>query len=373
MRSLYIHIPFCVKKCIYCDFCSVNYTKNIAEVYVDALCGQIRKLDKDFYTIYIGGGTPTILDFRLIKQLLNELRVISKRAIEFTVEANPDSMTRDKIKLFQELGVNRISIGVQSLNNTKLSKLGRLHSAEKAFSSVYLAREEGFKNINIDLIFGVWQETMAEWKKDLGDAVKLPVTHISSYSLTYEKRTPLSKLLKKRKVVQIDDSLAAKMYEHTMNFLPKHNFLQYEISNFAKKGFECKHNCSYWKNEPYVGLGVSAVSYCEGQRMRNTSDIQKYISALKHAKSPVIYREKLSAKKSAKELAAIKIRTSEGINLGWFRQKTGFDFFDLEKNALSSLVSQKLLTCRKAGIKEAAICLTKKGFLFCDSVSTQLL
>lgn len=373
MNSLYIHIPFCIKKCAYCDFYSINYDKNLVENYIKVLTSQIHKIDCDFNTIYIGGGTPTILEARFMKSLLHALRKVSKKVTEFTIEANPDSITDDKIKLFLDYGVNRISIGVQSLNDVKLNKLGRLHSAKRAIDSVFLAKKNGIRNISIDLIFGVWQETIIEWKSELKGAVQLPITHISTYSLTYEKNTPISEFLKKGKIKELNDTETAAMYRYAMNFLPKNGYSQYEISNFAKKGYECKHNLSYWKNNPYVGLGAGAVSYCAGQRQKNVSDVQKYINTLERNKSVVTDREKLSPEKSARETAAIKIRTADGINREWFRKKTGFDIFKLEKKVLKCLEKQGLICYGKRGKLKDTLMLTRKGFLFCDLVSGELL
>jgi oxygen-independent coproporphyrinogen-3 oxidase len=238
---------------------------------------------------------------------------------------------------------------------------------------VSLAKKEGFKNIGIDLIFGVWQETLKNWEKELRQACNLGISHISSYNLTYEKHTPLFKKLKSKEIYPLSEENVCTMYKYTMSYLPKHGFLQYEISNFAKKGFECKHNLNYWQNNSYLGLGPSAVSYCAGVRQRNIAGIKEYIAKVMQKENPVSFKEKLIPQKRARETAALKIRTKEGINFHWFRQKTGFDFMNLEKNATEFLHRQRLVKYLKNNNQAGGICLTEKGFLFCDSVCAELL
>jgi oxygen-independent coproporphyrinogen-3 oxidase len=362
-----------VKKCIYCDFYSIGYEKALARAYIKAISKQIKLLDTNFHTIYIGGGTPTSLDGPLLCELLKALRGISKKCNEFTIEANPESLSQEKIKLLRGSGVNRISIGVQSLNNNKLNALGRVHNLGRAVESIYLAIKNGFSNINIDLIFGVWDETAANWQNELMAAVKLPVKHISCYSLTYERHTQLFKKAKSKVITPLPDSAAARMYKITMKYLPKNNFLQYEISNFAKRGFECKHNLNYWENNPYIGLGASAASYMNGVREKNISNVKEYVERIRKDKSVVFSAEKLSVKKSALETAAIKIRTKEGIDFNWFKKKTGFDFKILEEDALNLLTKEKLLKYNTKGNQRTGVRATEKGFLFCDYVCARLL
>jgi len=372
-KSLYIHIPFCAKKCIYCDFYSVGYNAQLASSYIETLVKQIKHLDEKFYTVYVGGGTPTSLDVALLKKLLKALSRISRNCTEFTAEANPESLSGDKIKLLRDFGVSRLSIGVQSLNDKKLKALGRIHNSNRAQEAVYLASRNSFTNLSIDLIFGVWGETLDDWRNELMLAAKLPVRHISCYSLTYERPTPLFKKLKAKIITQLPDSVCAKMYKLTMGYLPKKEFLQYEISNFARCGFECKHNLNYWENNPYLGVGASAASFLNGVRTKNISNIEDYIKRVRKEKSVVSSQEKLSAKKSALETAAIKIRTKEGIDFNWFREKTGFDFTVVEKDALGLLIKEKLLKYHISHKQQTGVAATKKGFLFCDYVSAQLL
>jgi oxygen-independent coproporphyrinogen III oxidase len=371
MESLYIHIPFCQSRCGYCDFYTTIYKRDIAVSFVSVLAEQIKRLDYNFETIYIGGGTPTILDIDLIEKLLKELKRLTGAVKEFTIEANPDSLNEDKLKLFSNYPVNRISIGCQSFSDFKLNFLGRVHSAKQAISSIEKAKKKGFDNISMDLIYGLPMESYELWQEDLSIATKLPVTHLSAYMLTYEKGTNLSRSLEKGKISPLSSDKVVWMYKQMIDYFTKNKFFQYEISNFSKKGFKSIHNSNYWENKSYLGLGPSACSFVSGKRQRNISSLPKYIKAAKEKKKIWEYSEKLSASAAAKETAALKIRTTEGVGFNWFRQKTGFDLLKLEQKVLPELFQEKLvenISLGKKGIK-----LTRKGVLFADTVSSAFL
>ena len=371
--SLYIHIPFCKKKCLYCDFYSAASQERLASDYIQVLIKQIREIGAPVSSIYIGGGTPSVLGINLLGPLLKSLKKILTPGIEFTIEVNPESFSKKSAELFLVNGVNRLSVGLQSFDDQKLKKLGRIHNCRKAQEAVYLAQSSGFKNISIDLIFGLWDERLPDWKKELQKAVSLPVTHISAYSLTYEKGTALSKMLKKGLIKPLEDEAVAGMYEYAVDFLEGRGFKRYEVSNFSQSGYICRHNFSYWKNEPYIGLGPSAVSYIDGVRKKNIPDVKEYIARIKKGGSVIKSQEKLYDVQKAKETAALKIRTKEGINLEWFKEKTGFDFLRLEKASIIGLQEKELIDYEKKDGKIKRVSLTKKGFLFCDIVSSELL
>ncbi|MBP7089024.1 MAG: radical SAM family heme chaperone HemW [Candidatus Omnitrophica bacterium] len=373
-NSLYIHIPFCRQKCPYCDFYSINYDNELANSYLKALIQQIDTVNNNFTTLYIGGGTPSVLSFNLLKILLKSLSKLSKKAKEFTIEANPESLDEDKIKLFLDNGVTRLSLGVQSLSDMKLKKLGRIHFADKGRKSILLAKKEGFKNISTDLIFGLPEESLESWAKELKEVVRLPLNHISVYSLTYEKNTLFFKELQKKKIKPLNDEIAAKMYKLAMAYLPKKGFRQYEVSNFAKRGFICRHNYNYWQNKPYLGLGSSAVSFLQGQRLRNPKPIEDYIVKVNKGLNPALFIEKLSPLRHAKETAALKIRTKEGIDFAWFKKECGYDFLTIEAKVLTKLIRERLLKYKKSSVgKRTGIFLTEKGFLFADTVASYFL
>lgn len=371
--SLYIHIPFCKKKCLYCDFYSLASWENLALGYIDVLIKQIRQIAAPVSSIYIGGGTPSVLGVNLLGKLLKSLKKIITQRIEFTVEVNPESFSKKTAELLLENGVNRLSLGLQSFDDQKLKKLGRIHDCRNAREAVCLAQKSGFKNISIDLIFGLWDEELSAWQKELQAAVSLPVKHISAYSLTYEKSTALSKILKQGLIKPLEGEVCAGMYEYAVDFLQARGFKRYEVSNFARGGYICRHNFSYWKNEPYIGLGPSAASYLAGVRSKNISDVKEYIVRIKKGSSVIKSQEKLSDVQKAKETAALKIRTKEGVSLEWFKKKTGSDFLGLEKASITGLREKELIDYEKKDGKIKRVSLTHKGFLFCDIVSSELL
>jgi len=370
--SLYIHIPFCKQKCPYCDFYSVISGKAVQN-YIDALTVQITGLKGKFSTIYIGGGTPTVLPISPLIKLLKSLTKHVNSQTEFSFEANPESIDEDKLKVLKDYGVNRLSIGVQSLNDQKLTKLGRIHDVRCAINSVYLAKDCGFDNIGVDLIYGVWGETFKCWSEELKKGVNLPVKHISCYSLSYEPGTKICAQKNIRKVIPLDEANVADMYKLAIDFLPKHKFKHYEISNFAQESFFCRHNLNYWNNCPYLGLGASAVSYQSGVRRKNVCDLDEYIERVEKRLPLDESKEKLSSLSKAKETAALKIRVKEGIEFLWFKKNTGFDFLKLEKEALKKLIKDGLISYQKENNKICGISLTRKGFLFCDIVSANFL
>ena len=366
--ALYIHIPFCRQKCLYCDFYSAQYVEDLANSYIAIILKQIGELNQNFSSIYIGGGTPSVLSRDLLDKLLSGLKRFIAADMEFTIEVNPESVDEEKLKLFIAKGVNRISIGVQSFDNKKLKPLGRIHNAKQASEAIELSKKSGFKNISIDVIFGVAGGDLKAWHAELGKAIGCGCQHISSYSLSYEKDTPLFRMKEKKVITPLDDEAAAEMYKYTMSYLPSAGFKHYEVSNFAKPGFECKHNLNYWDNNPYVGLGPSAVSYIGGVRSENVKDVKEYIDRFNKDEDLAISREELAPIQMAKETASVKIRTKEGISYDWFKNKTGFSFLELEKEALEAFAEQGLIEYNKKCIR-----LTDKGFLFSDTVSSTLL
>jgi len=372
-NSLYVHIPFCKRKCIYCNFYSRIYKENEAADYLDAILLELGKLTEPFETVYIGGGTPTAFSLPLLKKFMQGLARISKDSVEFTFEANPESADRDRMKMLLDYGVNRLSIGVQSLRDEKLKSLGRIHDADEAITSVTAAQRIGFENISIDLIFGLSGEKPEKWKKELEEAVRLPVKHISCYELTYEKGTPLFGMLENKVIAPLEDDAVANMYEVAIDELALRGLKQYEVSNFAKPGFESHHNMNYWKNSSYLGLGASAFSYDGETRSRNVSDACEYTRLVRGGKNVTEFSEKLPPERRAKETAAIKIRTREGINFNWFREKTGYDLESLAKKAIPKLIDEGLIRYIRKEDEVTGIGLKRKGFLFCDTVSSSLL
>lgn len=372
--SLYIHIPFCRRRCLYCDFYSTVYDGSLASSYIDCLCDQIEEIEQPaFSTIYIGGGTPTVLSEKLLDKLMKSLGRKASEECEFTIEANPESLDRSMTDLLLRHGINRLSIGVQSLYDRKLKKLGRVHNSARAVESVITASKLGLHNISIDLIYGVSGESLATWQGDLEEATGLPVKHVSAYSLTYEKGTPLYEALSNKSIEPLEDEIVGCMYELAIDKLSLRGIKQYEVSSFAKEGYKCRHNLNYWENGEYMGLGASAVSYIDGVRAKNIADLAGYVRRYDESKSLIESSEKLSPIRRAKETAAIKIRTKDGIDFEWFKSKAGYDLRSLEGKVIEDLISRDLIKYLKDGDSIKGIRLKRKGFLFCDSVSSALL
>ena len=374
--GLYIHVPFCREKCLYCDFYSALYSETLADSYISVILNELQGLNRGFSSIYIGGGTPSILNPGLLDKLLAGLKKFITPGMEFTIEANPESVDSEKLKLFLDKGVNRISMGVQSFDDKKLKLLGRIHDAKGAMDAIELSKKSGFGNISIDMIFGSSGEDLKAWQLELEKAAGCAARHISCYSLSYEKGTPLFRMREKNRIVALDDDVLAEMYGYTMSYLPSKGFDHYEVSNFSKPGFECAHNLNYWDNLPYIGLGPSAVSYIDGTRSENVRDVEEYIDRYVKGVSLITYSENLSGIRMARETSAVKIRTRQGIDYDWFKNKTGFDFEDtLEKGILDELSKDALLEYKIDELtrEKRGIMLTEKGFLFSDTVSSAFL
>jgi len=331
---LYIHIPFCIRKCIYCDFLSVTYDESYAKEYVDALCKEL-VLKKDsagaLKTIYIGGGTPSVLPEESFNQLFRSIRnnFEFSSGIEITVEANPGTLNESKIEALFSLGVNRISIGVQSFNDNELKTLGRIHSSDDAVKSIELIKKAGINNFSIDLMYGIPGQAMNSWKDTLSRAVGFSPKHISSYELTPEKGTPLYEMIEPapplnsplgkgghRGVIKMpDEELVLDMYNFAIDYLASGGYEHYEISNFALRGFRCIHNLNYWDRGEYIGAGAGAHSFINGVRSKNTGDIKKYMETVNNGIIPEIESMRLTRTDEIKEFIFLGLRKTEGITI----------------------------------------------------------
>lgn len=274
-KGLYIHVPFCVRKCRYCDFYSVTEL-SLTEKYTMAVIRNIEAVRDTFDTVYFGGGTPSLLTAEQIYRILSAAEICS--GAEISMECNPNSVTSEYLKDLFRSGVNRLSFGVQSFNDTELLSLGRLHSSAEALAAVYSAEKAGFENISADLMLAVGGQTMKSLSRSLETAANLPLKHISAYMLKIEEGTPLSGDAEYCKSIPDDDE-TADMYLYAVEYLASRGFEQYEISNFAKVGFECKHNLKYWRGEEYYGIGPAAHSFADGERRYCPKDIQSFLSA----------------------------------------------------------------------------------------------
>ena len=369
--SIYIHIPFCRHKCIYCDFYSIITDESINE-YIAALCQEIEyysvQNNYEVETIYFGGGTPSLLSANQIENILNHIRknfYVQPNA-ETTIETNPGTVELQKLIDFRQIGINRISIGVQTFDENELKFLTRIHDKNSAVETVLCAQKSGFENINIDLIFNLPGQTKNIWKQNLEKAIELPITHISTYSLILERGTILNKMVLDGKVVLQDDDYDADLYEYTIDFLTKKGFIQYEVSNFCKSGFECLHNLNYWQHKNYLGFGTSSHSFLDNKRWWNYSSLKMYIENIKRKKTAVRSFEILNINELEQEHIMLAMR-GKGINIKEFINKFGEDFFIRNKNHLDEIVSKGYLIQTDEFFR-----LTQKGFLVCDEILINL-
>ncbi len=309
MRGLYIHIPFCKSKCPYCDFNSYANMYDAAGQYADAVISEMGEYKPcDVGTVYFGGGTPSSISPGYIEKILAAAKekFNIKDDAEITIEANPATITEESLKIYKSAGINRISLGVQSFNNDILKTLGRIHSAKDAEDAVFLARKSGFENISIDLMFSLPNQTQKIWEEDIEKALGLPITHISCYGLKVEEGTPFAE----KGVTAQDEETDRRMYHTLIDKLEKSGFAQYEISNFAKPGFESRHNLVYWKCHEYIGLGAGAHSYFEGSRYNNINNVWEYIKGEKKRENVCV----LSDEDKAAEKIILGMRLTEGVN-----------------------------------------------------------
>ena len=372
--SLYIHIPFCDHKCIYCDFYSI-ITHDGIQIYLDALKKEIEYFARNysagrkFTTIFFGGGTPSLLAPHEIEEIIFQLKnnfTVSKDA-EITLETNPGTVDKEKLKDFLKAGINRISIGIQTFDDEELKFLTRIHNKQTAIETVWLAKEVGFKNISLDLIFNLPKQTKEKWMLNLQTAIALPITHLSAYSLILERGTILNKLVLDKKVVLQDEDYDAELHEMTIEFLNRNNFVQYEVSNFALKGFECRHNLAYWQYKNYLGFGTSAHSFVNGKRWWNYSPLKFYVDSVTQKENAVIGEEILSEQQMKEEFIMLALR-SKGLNVNEFNEKFGLDWYKKKKNQIETYLENLFLADRND-----ILSLTPKGYVVCDEIIANLI
>ncbi|NLP27370.1 MAG: oxygen-independent coproporphyrinogen III oxidase [Clostridia bacterium] len=369
--GLYIHIPFCKSKCMYCDFCSYSGKEKMMIEYAHALKKEILLSGKGrrIETVFIGGGTPTYLcldAWELISKSLKELN-IDDRA-EFTVECNPGTIDIDKLKLFKKTGVNRISIGLQAWQDSLLKSIGRIHTRQEFIDSFNMVRAEGFENINVDIMFGLPGQGLEDLKETIEELAKLNPEHISCYSLIVEGNTPFGKLYEKGELKLPDEDLEREMYEEAVKLLNEKGYSQYEISNFSKETFQCKHNIKYWKAEEYIACGLGAHGYVEGRRYRNQENIKKYIQAVKETGSSVVESHKNSLKDEIEEFMFMGLRMVEGVSEDEFYKRFGLSLWDLYEDVLNKFIKLNLLKWRDGRLSIKAEALGISNSIMCEFI-----
>ncbi|MBQ4163277.1 MAG: radical SAM family heme chaperone HemW [Parabacteroides sp.] len=373
MAGLYIHIPFCAKRCLYCDFFS-NTDMRYKEAYIRAIIEEMKQRQlyiesEPIETIYFGGGTPsqlTAADFELIFETIYQLFGTTS-CQEITLEANPDDMTADYIKSIRTLPFNRISMGVQSFQEKDLRFLNRRHNSRQAKQAVALCQEQGITNISIDLIYGLPGQTLEEWESNLEEAIRLQIPHISAYHLIYEEGTALYKLLEAGKITPVEEELSVTLFSTLIDKLTEAGYLHYEISNFARPGCFSQHNSSYWTGKPYLGIGPSAHSYNGHSRQWNVSSLPLYIKGI-NEQSPEIEIEELDIHTRYNDFIITGLRTMWGIRLNEVRSKFGEEKETYLKQQAKSYLQKRLLLQQ-----HDTLTLSKEGIFISDGIMSDLL
>jgi oxygen-independent coproporphyrinogen-3 oxidase len=364
--GLYVHIPFCQRKCPYCAFYSVPISGHRPDRLIDALLREIDMTDitDPPDTIYIGGGSPTCLPEETLLRLAHSLTQRFGEVTEYTVECNPAQAGGALFERLLAAGVNRLSIGAQSFDADELKMLGRLHGPDHITEAVQAARQAGFENIGLDLIFGLPRSDLMAWQITLDKAVGLGVQHISAYSLTIERHTPFERAVRQGTLTVLDEATERTMYELARIQLPAAGFEHYEISNFARTGFACRHNLHYWKNQPVIGIGPAAAGWYHEQRTTNVHDIDGYLEAIESGRFARLEVQTPTPEQIASETAVLNLRLLEGIDIDEYEQQTGFAVFDLfdeaiEKNCVLGFLDDS----------DTHVYLTDIGLSYADTVS----
>jgi len=369
--GIYIHIPFCVRKCHYCDFYSVT-DHSLVKEFVDALILEMEMFSEVgllFDTLYIGGGTPSVLESteidRIIKKALPLFQIASDS--EITIEVNPGTVTPESLKNFRQSGINRINIGIQSFHDGNLKVLGRIHSAEEGKTAIKCARNAGFENIGLDLISGIPKQTEKSWLFDLETALQFEPEHLSCYMLTYEHGTPLYKDFENGELSPLPEPLAVSLFRSTGDFLENKGYIHYEISNFARSEETIsRHNTKYWNFTPYIGLGPSAHSFYGTKRSWNRRSVKDYINDIDSGIMPAEGEEDLSMEQQIIEAIFLGLRQKCGIDIGSFNEKFNVRFEDIFRETIPDLSKKELIV-----ICDGRCALTRKGMVLLDSICAE--
>ena len=361
--SLYIHIPFCVSKCYYCDFVSFANMEDKVDIYIDSLIRELsiykeRLANYKITTIFFGGGTPSCIEPRYIQRILEYIKknYNTSQLIEVTIEINPGSLDKEKIKIYKESGINRVSMGVQTLDDNLLKSIGRIHQSSDFYSSYEILRQADIQNINVDLIFGLPNQTTEMVLDSLKKIIALNIEHISYYGLILEENTYFYRLYNEGKITLPDEDEERKMYHKATEYLIDHGYNHYEISNYALPKYECKHNLVYWDVNPYLGIGLNSHSNIEGKRFFNTSNINHYIDYLDSNKLPIEGEEIIDKETEIEEFCILGLRKISGIDKKKFKKRFGIEIETIYKDIINKHINNGLIMDDKGYIH-----LTKRG------------
>ncbi|EJT6664529.1 oxygen-independent coproporphyrinogen III oxidase [Clostridium perfringens] len=360
--SLYIHIPFCAQKCLYCDFPSFARKDHLRKAYIEALNKEIINLREkhnnlEINTIFIGGGTPSVLESNELECLLKEIAKLNMaKDIEYSMECNPGNLTEEKLEVMKKYGVNRISMGLQAKQDNLLKGLGRIHNYKTFKENFLLAKKVGFNNINVDLMFGLPNQRLNEWEETLREIISLEPAHISAYSLIIEEGTAFYNLYENDKLKLPTEEEERKMYHLAKEILEENGFNQYEISNYAKEGKECRHNLAYWNMDNWIGVGSAAASYINGKRIKNISSVEEYINSINEKGEAVEEIINNSKNDNMEEFMFMGLRKINGIDENEFKKRFSMNINDVYGEILNKYIDEGLLI-RESG----RIFLSEKG------------
>ena len=366
MKGLYIHIPFCVKKCAYCDFLSFAACEEYFDVYISALLREMEKYrGTDADTVFIGGGTPSVLSYKQIERVCDGVNRNFKlsQSLEWTMEINPGTITEEKMHAMKNGGINRVSVGVQSFNDNELEAVGRIHNSTTAYDTVTALYNEGFSNISIDLMESLPYQTTDSFKHSLDVAMSLPISHISVYSLIIEEGTPIKEKYDNGIYALPDEDSDRVLYKYTGKYLKQNGFSRYEISNYAKTGFESKHNLKYWNCDEYIGIGLGAHSYIDDVRSYNTSVLDEYISGITTVDASILTKHDKMG-----EFMMLGLRKTEGIDKNEFYRRFSVYPDMIWKNQLDKFIGLKLMK-----EKNGMYSLTERGLDISNSIMCEFL
>jgi oxygen-independent coproporphyrinogen III oxidase len=348
--GIYVHVPFCGKKCHYCDFNSYDNKFTLVAPYFQALYKEIERLSKnatvgEVQTIYVGGGTPSSVNPSFLKNTLHLLKKNFRvsQDVEVSIEVNPGTVTQEKLLAYKEYGFNRLSMGLQAVQKSLLQKIGRVHDFEDFLAGFQMARKAGFQNISVDLIFGLPGQTLEDWHTSLQEVVKCSPEHIACYSLKIEEKTLFGKLYRENKIDYLEDSLEREMYYFCNEYLKQEGYWHYEISNYAKEGRMSRHNNHYWACGEYLGFGAGAHSYLDGLRYANISTLEDYIKKVEEEKPLRDHQEEIDLEEGMKEYMILGLRRLAGISLNQFRETFHVDFTEVYGDSVKKLMDEGLL------------------------------
>ena len=353
--GIYIHIPFCTSRCYYCDFSSNVGQDEKIEKYIDAVCKELLQnaeilSERKISTVYFGGGTPSYIDSKYIEKIMSIINMFESDIDEITIEINPGTIDKNKLLTYKNCGINRLSLGLQSTYNDVLKNIGRIHTYEDFITTLELAKEVGFNNISLDLIYPLPNLSLERFKESINTVVELKelynIKHISVYNLELHENSKLKFLIDNGFLSLVNEDEEYEMKKYLESTLEKNGFLRYEISNFALRGFESKHNLNYWLQGEYIGVGAAASSFLAGSRYTNIKDLDKYINSINEDKSVIIEKEDLDFLELMKEYVILRLRLNEGVNIAKFKKRFGVSIYEIFKDEIEKLLEEGLIVSK---------------------------